>query len=365
MEVVSRHFEPFGAEKLSTNAMNPLFPRAALLFATLTPFSTPATHAQNLPKALCEDGQCAPAIATLQYGGRRAYKLTDGKTQAVIVPDIGRVMSYGRVGGPNLLWNLAGSPGKEGWKNYGGDKTWLAPQSSWKAFHGKNSWPPDEAFDGKPHRAEVLSGGKVRMVSPLSPTGIRLTRTMYFADNGDFVIEQMARKERGAPVRASIWSVTQTVPGEAVFLPRDERSTYSNGFAPMGKLTDSQKIEQVTPKLLRVATFNRGGGSKIGVDAPVSSIASVRDGVAFVQKSPKPRGVYPDAEGGAGFPVELYVSGEAANFYLEMELLGPLKNFSVGGKSTHTMRWSLHDLPSKNVDSPAVVSAMEKLLFAQ
>ncbi len=343
--------------------MNPLFPRAALLFATLAPFQIPAIQAQSIPNALCESGECQPAIAALQYGGRRAYKLTDGKTEAVVVPEIGRIMRFGKVGGPNLLWNLTGSPAKEGWKNYGGDKTWLAPQSSWKAFHGSDNWPPDSAFDGKAHQAEVLSGGKVRLTSPLSPTGIRLTRTMYFADNGDFVIEQMARKERGAPLRASIWSITQTVPGEAVFLPTSSKSTYPGHYHPFGKVGIAQKVALVKPNLLRIIPAGEGGGAKFGVDAPVSSIASIRDGVAFVQKSPKPRGIYPDAEGGAGFPVEIFVLGDPNSFYVEMELLGPLKTFAVGGKSTHTVRWSLHDLPSKNVESPAVVAAVEKLLF--
>lgn len=346
--------------------MAPIFSRSALLFASLavSPFSL--SEAQEVPDALCESGECQPAISAVEYRGRKAFKLTDGKTEAIIVPEIGRIMSFGKVGGPNLLWNLSGPAlPKPAYTNYGGDKTWLAPQSSWNEFHGKNNWPPDRALDGDAHRVEVLTGGKVRLISPLSMTGIRLTRTIYFAGNGEFVIEQTARKEKGTPVRASIWSITQTVPGQAVFLPLDPQSSYARGHFRYVSQSEAQTTAVVKPNLLRLVPSGDGGGVKFGVDAQVSSIVSVRDGVAFLQKSTKPAGVYPDGQGGAGFPVELFVNGDAKNFYCEMELLGPLRNFSIGGKSTHTVRWSLHSLPSQNVDSPAVIDVVEKLLFAQ
>ena len=362
---VWRHFEPNRARKLSEVPMNPIFRRAALLFAVAFSFQNSKAEAQAIPNALCETGECQAAISAVEYEGRAAYKLTDGRTEAVVVPEIGRIMRFGSVGGPNLLWNLESSAIRgKGYGNYGGDKTWLAPQTSWKEFHGANIWPPDADLDGSPHQVEILTGGKVQLISPLSVSGMRLMRTIYFEANGELVIEQTARKEKGAPIRAALWNITQTVPGQAVFLPRDERSTYPDGIAHIDKRGTSQKIEVVTPRLLRVIALPSGGAEKTGVDSPVSAIASVRDGVAFVQKSAKPAGVYPDGQdGGAGLPVELFTLGTEKNPYYELELLGPLKNFSVGGKSTHTLRWSLHDLPSKNVNSPAVTQAIEKLLY--
>ncbi|HEX9998148.1 MAG TPA: hypothetical protein VGB45_13495 [Abditibacterium sp.] len=313
--------------------------------------------------ALCADGECAPVISKTTYFARPAYKLTDGKTEAIIVPQIGRIMRFGKVGGPNLLWN---SPTPQGidwkWKNYGGDKNWLAPQSNWKALHGHN-WPPDPDLDGKPHQAEVISGGKLKMTSGLSATGICMVRIMSFDTKGEFVIEQTALKQRGLTVRAAIWNISQVVPGEAFFLPLNSNSSYENGVFALEKWSETQKIEKVNPRIVRIVPSIAGGNGKIGVDSPVSSLVSVRDGVAFLQKAPKPAGQYPDGANGAGFPVELYIFGGAKTYYAEMELLGPLRDFALGSKSTHTMRWSLHDLPSKDVASPAVVEAVEKLLW--
>ncbi len=341
--------------------MIPIMRRAALLLFLAAPLNISLARAES---ALCENGECAPAISATTYQKRDAFKLTDGKTEAIIVPQIGRVMRFGKVGGPNLLWNLSRDPSKDaGWKNYGGDKTWLAPQSNWKQFHGSDNWPPDLAFDGTPHRAEVLTGGKLKLTTPLSPTGIRVSRTFYFDDKGEFVIEQTARKEKGAPIRAGIWSITQVVPGAAIFMARSSNSDYADGFHKMGTVGELQKIEVVSPSLVRITPSSAGAGGKIGVDSPVSSLISVRDGVAFLQKSSKPAGQYPDGEGGAGFPTELYINGDTKNFYAEMEILGPLKNFAVGGKSTHIVRWSLHDLPSKDLNSPAVTHSIENLLF--
>ncbi len=311
----------------------------------------------------CINGECEAAIAKTTYQGRPAYKLTNGAVNAVVVPALGRVMSFGKLDGPNLLWNAKASQlSGEGWQNYGGDKSWLSPQSNWKVFHGSAGWPPEPVFDGEPHQADVLTGGKLRLTTGLSKTGIRLIRTMYFDDNGEFVIEQTARKESGAPIQAGIWNITQVVPGQAVFAAVNPNTQYQNGVFRWDN-RQAQPGERVRPNLVKITPEPKGGGVKLGFDTPVAALASVRDGIAWVQKAPRPDGDYPDGASTAGFPTELYVNGNADAFYQELEFLSPLKTFYVGTSWTHTVRWSLHELPSKDANSPAVVEAMEKLLL--
>ncbi len=341
---------------------------AGLLVAPLCVHAQPSLFSSSSPlssgSVLCENGECQPAISDTTYFGRPALRLTDGKCEAVVVPSLGRVMRYGKVGGANLLWNAPVSAKyKAGeWKNFGGDKTWLAPQSSWSTFHG-TGWPPDPAFDGTPHSAQVLSGGKVKLVSQTSPTiGIRLERMMWFNAAGEFVVEQCALKTSGAPVRVGLWSISQSVPGASVFLPIASDSVYKNGYFRFGTAKVPDECVSVANGLLRVDPVPRGGGKKFGVDAPIAAIASVRDGVAWVQRAAKPKGQYPDGADEHGFPVELYVSGDANAFYAELELLGPLVNMVSGQKQTHTVKWSLHDLPSNDVDDAPTQAALAALL---
>jgi hypothetical protein len=102
-------------------------------------------------------GHAATTVEPAVYHGAPAYRLSNGKTEAVVVPSLsGRVMRFGTVGGDNWLWNAA--PEKlngDGYKNYGGDKTFAGPHPVWNTF-ADNLWPPDPAWDGAAHLAQVL-----------------------------------------------------------------------------------------------------------------------------------------------------------------------------------------------------------------
>ena len=357
----------------SKSARFPMKPQIKLFAALLCPLALPIYTATAAPSLyndspfgagslLCMDGQCEAAIVKTTYQNRPAYKLSNGAVDAIVVPEIGRVMSFGKTGGPNLIWNAPSEKiAKTGWKNYGGDKTWLAPQSNWKQFHGADNWPPDAAFDGQAQKPDVLTGGKLQLTTPLSPTGIRIVRTMYFDEDGEFVIEQTARKESGAPVKASLWNVTQVVPGQAVFAPVNPNSTYPNGIYVWDGKTVAN-AESVAPGLIKIVPSADGNTPKIGFDAPVAALASMHDGVAWLQKSDRPDGEYPDGKNGVGFPLETYINGTPETYYQELEFLGPLQELKIGDSQTKTVRWSLHALPSTDANAPEVVAAMQKLL---
>jgi hypothetical protein len=322
--------------------------------------------AKITPKAMLPGtARGAQTIEQVQYNGMAAWRLSDGTTEAVVVPQIGRVMSFGKVGGANWLWNNAPEHiAKTGWKNYGGDKTWPAPQIFWEGMSGQG-WPPPAAWDGLPHRAGVKDG-KLWMVGPVQkPLGVRAVRQFWFEANGDFVVEQAGDKVEGAPVYMSLWSVVQIPHPDAIFLPINPDSPYKNNFhwiyPPKVQGIDTLAV---TPHLLRVlpSAGTSDNNFKIGTDAPVSAAVAVKDGVAFVVRSNKPGGEYPDGALTAGFPVELWNSGAAHEKYNELELLSPLRLYKKGNRWRHTIRWSLHALPTKDINSPQMAEAIEKIL---
>jgi hypothetical protein len=320
---------------------------------------------------LCVEGECAPLIKESRFANRAAYTLSDGKTQAVIVPSLGRVMSYGTVGGANLLWHnkaAKADPKKPNvWANFGGDKTWPAPQSTWGLFQKSGGWPPPREWDGMAHEAEVLPGGSLRMTSRLhAGMGARTVRTFSMSAAGELVIEQAIEKFSGAPLQLSIWSVTQIPNPDAIFVRANPDTPYKGGFHWIAQ-DKKQPLEASTvrPGLVHIKPVS-GGHHKIGVDSLVVALAAVTGDLAFVQKSTRPTGEYPDGALGAGFPMEIYHAGKDYN---ELEILSPLRTYfgskdgkKVGTRFSHTVRWSLHRL--KATDAEATADEVAGLLNA-
>ena len=309
------------------------------------------------------------ALTALRWSGQAAYRFSDGVTEAIIVPVWGRVMRYGYVGGANRLWNASAQqlPPK-GYQNRGGAKTWPAPQSEWPLFAG-DLYPPHSTWDGLPLRSQVTGGAAaphLRLTSGVwKGFGTRLTLDFGWSEKGELEITETLKKVAGEPRRISLWSVVQVPYPEAVFLPKSASSVYKNGFhwffnGPAPEYADA--AANLSPTLLRLRPVS-GKSYKIGVDAPFSSIASVQDGAAFVMRSPKESGVYPDGADGAGFPVECY-NQEGAATYNELELLSPLYVMRRGDRRVHAVRWSLHTLTARGIESPELQREITALLEA-
>lgn len=306
-------------------------------------------------------------ITRTVFDGRTAFRLSDGRTEAVVVPEIGRVMRYGFVGKPNFLWNaLQKTYGKNEWKNWGGDKTWPAPQMWWPVMSDRN-WPPEPAWDGNAYTARVLPDNRLQITSEVAKGfGARVVREFWFERNGDFVLQQTVEKVKGEPQLLSLWNVTQIEPPDAIFLPLNPQSAYKQNFHWLNVPQNQSPIVHITPTLLQVSPsvgVSIKNSFKIGVDAPVAAVAAVKGGVAMIERAARLDGNYPDgAAGGGGFPVEVFNSGDPNAYYTELELLSPLRYLREGGHWQHTVRWSLHQLPSSDVNAMMTRITVEKLL---
>src|SRR5437764_6979017 len=84
------------------------------------------------------------SVAKIAYHGwQHAYVLTNGTVEAIVVPEIGRVMQFHFVGEDPVFWEnptLNGKtpdPASKEWQNFGGDKSWPAPQAEWPKLIGR------------------------------------------------------------------------------------------------------------------------------------------------------------------------------------------------------------------------------------
>lgn len=304
----------------------------------------------------------AAQLTRIRYHGLAAFRLSDGKTEAVIVPQLNRVMRYGEIGGRNWLWNNARTDWKKDeWRNWGGDKTWLAPQSQWPLLSGRG-WPPDEALDASPATATV-SGDKLTTTTPVSPfSGVRVVREYSQLTDGDFQVRQTIEKLRGGPLYLSAWSVTQIAPPDAIFLPLNASSPYKDNFLWLAP-PQPDVIASRSETLLEAHSMP-DKNFKIGVDSSMSAIAALHDGTLLTIRTPKPGGDYPDGALGSGLPVELWNNGDAKAFYNELELLSPLRLMHAGTRFTHSMKWRLQRIQTDAKITDATREKIEAALNA-
>lgn len=207
-----------------------------------------------------------------------AVRLTNGTVSVVIVPSLGRIMRYGYVGGPNLLWTdptlspsgilphatAEAADTSAGWRNYGGDKVWPWPQDEWPLRIGR-AWPPPVEVDQMPMKVKLIDPMTVRMESaPLKGYGVKLVREVQVAPSGTQVMMLTRFVSASAdlpPNELSAWQVTQLHPRGKLYA----RLVHGGGIKPMQPKPWST-TQPVGAELIALIK-PEGGVGKMGLDA--------------------------------------------------------------------------------------------------
>ncbi|MHA3772884.1 hypothetical protein ACXR0O_15225 [Verrucomicrobiota bacterium sgz303538] len=298
-------------------------------------------------------------VTETTWRGIPAFRLCDGRSEAIVVPQLGgRVMHYGLVGGTNFLWS--GEPGTERAENaqfWGGDKTYIGPHTFW-SFTQERTWPPPLP-DTAAHQIVKAEGQALLITeSPEWPTyRAKVRRAYQFSEKGDLVITHSVAPVAGNPVLGTVWAIAQTIPSDGVFVPLNEQSPYKDNFFLFGYSTPKEKlgILNLTPTLLHLRP-TVGAMFKLGAHPAQPALATVKDGVVFIQRADAQEGQYPEGADRAGLSVEVYHHNlPPPGEYTELEFLSPLRRLDQGLQLT--TRWSLQ---SVSKESPR--EDVEKLL---
>jgi len=308
---------------------------------------------------------CPAAVASGSYDSRAAYIFNNGHTTATVVPSLGRVMQFGLNSKStfNWLWNNLSPNPKQTWKNWGGHKTWLAPQDNWEEWSGAR-WPPDAAWT-KIVKSEVQSGGFLQTTSALSPTsGIRLIHQYGHDATGSFFIRQTAEKVSGKPVEMALWSVTQITPPEAIFFVLDKGDTVSDAWKPLQGTADSNVDSHGNIACYYPSTTQ---SLKVGLKTSTPVLAAFSKGQLFVLRATPQEATYPDGRPSrpGGFSIEIFDTGSRANPYIELEMLSPLRQAWMGSRWTFTVRWDVYQLKSSKINSPELWEEVAVILDAE
>lgn len=290
-------------------------------------------------------------LTRLTYRGwPESYILGNGKVEAVVVPAIGRVMQFrfaGESEGPffenRRLDGRRPNPRSSEWDNFGGDKSWPAPQEQWGEMTGRN-WPPPAAFDALANQARVQISA-IELVSAVEPSyGIRVHRFIHLEpDRPVMTITTTFEKVSGVPVRVAVWVITQLKDPQRVYLPIPPGSIFPAGFVTqMGPGPFALRNER---GLLSLARDPRHP-VKIGNDA--GTLLWVGDQWSLRIDSPRVPGVTYANRTSA----EVYTNPDTLP-YVELEMVGPMHELKVGDTLSRTSTYRLLRNPGKPPDETA------------
>lgn len=169
--------------------------------------------------------------------------LKNESLQAGILTEVGgRLVSFGRLEGPNLLkadsslWNepdskrIIPSPNSE-MKSYFGHIIWPGPQSEWWAHQDMNErrrdagaeWPPDPYLIYSSYKIIDQSKSSILLEGPPSPvSGVQLTKKYSLSKSG-LEVEVRMTNSSDVPVSWDIWSNARFDGSTLFFVPACEK----------------------------------------------------------------------------------------------------------------------------------------------
>jgi hypothetical protein len=322
------------------------------------------------------------------FRGWQAAYLKNDLITLVAVPDIGgRIMAYDLGPYPYIYVDRhyagqlftpeenQGDGSLAAWKNYGGDKTWPAPQG----WVSDEQWPgpPDPILDTGRYRLDALrSDGQtatVEMTSPLgSSTGVQIGRqATIHADSSRVTLDLSFRNVSKRKVRWSIWDVIQLnaeriLPdGQlapetrcVVTAPINSGSKFDKGFYVMAGNPDNPQWRSDKDAGLFFGEYQWEIG-KVGLDSRSgwAAFADTSVNQAFAARYTSfPDQDYPDD--GAGVEFWTVGRGQVANldyeksdiYLMEVEILSPFQSIEPDQTASFRIEWGACRCPGPIVD---------------
>jgi hypothetical protein len=290
-----------------------------------------------------------PALKQAPYAGwKNALWLEQGDLSLILVPQVGgRIMGV-RWRDRDLYWvndNLAGNsidvaaianPAEAklelGFKLWGGNKTWLAPQNQWTAGL------PFLDLDSGAYQASVSETpdgpNTVHMQSRICrETGIQITRSVTLTSNGDgWNLIHRLQNHGQHPVAWAPWSNSMVRRPARVFLPKHRDSAFPDGVKTFDNEGDSVAARpQVLSHQEGVVAVDcvNPFKFKFGVDSHQGAVLAIcltaqPPYLGLLQTFP----TFPPQTYGHGCSAEVFNASKYS--YLELETHGPVQELFPG-----------------------------------
>lgn len=288
-----------------------------------------------------------------------ALWLGNGLLRLGFVPGLGGRLLSVRLGDTELLWHNASlldsalnpvgghvfrpNSGRMGdWVNYGGDKTWPAPQG-WDR-DGQWPGPPDPVLDSGPYTVDSLAANTVTLTSAADPrTGLRIARRCSLPPGrAGYRLRLTATNVSDRTVRWSLWNVTQFPGGGDVLVGL--RAGRTPAVVELVAGTGNPRYEPIADGRVRVP--NQDVVGKLGFPGATGWVAYAAAGyTATLSFAVDETGEYPDL----GSPLEVWLEHplpaplaalgglDPPARIVECEVLGPLTELAPGASTSLTI----------------------------
>jgi len=281
------------------------------------------------------------------YYGWDGYKLSVGDIELGIAPQIGgRIISLkfqgeelffvqgkhqGEVNDLSKIRDLRAFKRSFGHRLWGGDKTWISPQSAWW-----EAVPPLDLDAGQ--YSCSIEDSAIVMESPICrETGLRITRRVDLSESGVISLVQTIRNMSDREIKRGIWNVTQILRPFDVYLPCriDSIRAYSAEGESESLMPIVVQAEEDWAKIIcrDALHFKYGGLIEQGL-------------MTVLRREPKSTLAFlctfeidPHAQYAHEALVEVFNSSKYN--YLELEIHAPLMPLPPGDSVTHHQKWRI------------------------
>jgi len=297
------------------------------------------------------------------HAGWSAWIWAGEHLRLVVVPEVGGRLLSLHAFGHEVLFGPLGPTGSvyrvtedaataaaklvHGFRLWGGDKTWVAPQ---RGVHGWVADIPPLALDSGRYLPR-FSGDEVTMTSALCPeTGLVVERSIAPCGPSTFLTQEVFQNPGRQPVERGIWNVTQL---RRPWTFRFDLADDDHRFRPYPEEGDSVAVfSKVTSSSAGTAEVQCLGPSHFKVGARlargwVEGRHRLHDGSTLImeRRFHVTSGVYAhDAH------VEIYNSADHG--YCELEVHAPFLAVPPGGCTMLEQRWSFRHEPSPEGHHP-------------
>jgi hypothetical protein len=301
-------------------------------------------------------------IQTITYKGwQHAIEITNLDIKIIIVPEVGRILSFSFINSENIFYEnktLEGvkfnngtyfiKEGKIAAPDIGGNRILPCSEEYFHLISGSR-YVPDPFINAHSYKSKILNNGVV-LKSPISSLlGIEIIRTITIDKEGckvyiaqELIKKQAAKNNTLEKIPLTLWSLSKIKNPNSSFTQIAKKSIFKDGYT-ISKWPDAKNYAEENASLdnsIVTLKSSEKHSQKIGTDSRKWVASAYKDNL-FVEKfSYDDEAPYPDN----GTSVTIFGN----HLFTELECLSPEKTLLIGEKITYNLTWCLFKSEEKS-----------------